>query len=183
MSLYNKVNGDLQRMAYRPHMVQKRGVTGSPKGQTKPRKRALDPDFPKRLNSVFALHPGLTVPDLAREIGCTRAVLWNYLNGNNKTVEALLLFTLADRLKVSARWLLTGAGAIDLNEALTPDQARVLQTFSQLADEGTRDFWISQGEDLTRRQPPLIATAADPYNGTKTPGTVHQPHRPYQKAK
>jgi transcriptional regulator with XRE-family HTH domain len=169
MSIYVEVNANLHTARYRYPMITKRRRPGSPKGQTKPAKRVLDSEFPKRLKASFALRPGLDVPQLAREVGCTRAVLHNYRKGKNKTIEALLLFKMADALGVSARWLLTKEGAMAKIESLTPDQARVLQTFSQLADEGTRDFWIAQGEELQRRQPSLVPSVADPFQGKAIP--------------
>ncbi len=182
MTIDIQVNGDLRLSPYRGDMRAKKRLPGSPKGQPKPAKRTVDADFPKRLEAAFAQRPGLSVPQLAREIGCTRAVLHNYLNGKNKTVEALLLFALADALGVAARWLLLGAGAMAKFEALTPDQARVLQTFSQLTNEELRDHWISQGEDLLRLQPPLFGTPADPYTGAKPP-TVHEAPMKYRTEK
>ena len=169
MFIYDEVNTDLHRHGYRSRMITKRTRPGSPKGQPKPSKRVLDAGFPKRFGGAFAQRPGLSVPQLATEVGCTRAALHNYLNGKNKTIEALLLFLLADALNVSARWLLTGQGAMGREESLTPDQARVLQTFSQLANEGLRDHWISQGENLLRLQPSLVPTVADPFNGHSAP--------------
>ena len=131
----------------------------------------------------MALRPGLTVPDLARATGCTRAVVHNYLAGKNKTVEAHLLFALADQLDISARWLLTGHGHMARERALEPDQLRVLQTYSQLGSEGARDLWIAQGEEILRRQPELMATRADPFNGHRPPETIQQEAAEYTRAK
>lgn len=171
MFIYDKVNNHLRPSGYLPEMVEKKRRPGSRKGEPKPSKRTLDPGFPARLNGAFAQRPGLTVPQLAAEVGCTRAVLHNYLKGKNKTIEALLLFEVADKLGVSTRWLLTGQGAMAMTEALTPDQTRVLQTFSRLVDENIRDHWIKQGEDLLSIQPSLLATPADPFNGKTVPPT------------
>lgn len=150
-------------------MVDRRRKPGSPKGQPKPSKRQLDRDFPKRFAAAFALRPGLTVPQLAAKVGCTRAVLHKYLNGKSKTIEALLLFAIADELGVSAAWLLKNQGQMARAESLSPDENRALNTFGQLNGE-LRDLWIAQGEELRRRQPSLVATSADPFR-------VHPPAR------
>lgn len=107
MSIYAEVNTCLRRPGYLIRMAEKRRKPGSPKGQSKPRKRSLDPLFPDRLDKAMGT---VTVPQLARLAHCTRAVLLNYLSGKNKTIDALLLFEIADRLGISARWLLTGLG-------------------------------------------------------------------------
>ena len=60
----------------------------------------------------------ITIPELAARVGCTRAVLHKYRNGKSRTIEALLLFEIADALAVSARWLLTGDGAMDRGDSL-----------------------------------------------------------------
>jgi len=117
-------------------MATKRRRPGSPKGQPKPAKRVLDPNFPGRLQEAIDDRPGLTVPQLSRDVGCTRAVIWKYLNGGSKTIEAILLFTLADALKVSARWLLTGAGAKVRDAVLTEEETQVLETFGKLVQNG-----------------------------------------------
>lgn len=135
---------------------------GSAKGVPKPSKRGVDDGFPGRLKAALGQRPGLNVPQLADEIGCSGQVLWNYLSGKNKSPEALLILALADALKVSARWILTGRGDISSVDAISPEQGRVLNTFNQLS-EANRDFWISQGEDLLRRQAPAAPSAASPF--------------------
>ena len=47
-------------------------------------------------------------------------------------------------------------------DTLTPDQERALNIYSNLSP-GSREFWLSQGEDLHRREPSLIASTADPF--------------------
>lgn len=171
MSIYDNVNTHLRHAPYRSEMPLPKS-RGSPKGQSKPTKRSLDPEFPRRLKAAIA-GVGLEVPEVAKRARCTRAVLWKYLGGNSKAIEALLLFDLAGVLNVSAEWLLKGAGAMAKAAALNPDEGRVLNTFNQLRDFETRDFWISQGEDLVRRQPALIATKEAPFRGY-TPVSVHE---------
>jgi transcriptional regulator with XRE-family HTH domain len=93
-------------------MAEKRRKPGSPKGQSKPPKRKLDPQFPARLLQAMKLK-NITVPELAPKAGCTRAVLHKYLNGNSSSIEALLLYDICDILDVSPRWLLKGTGAME----------------------------------------------------------------------
>ena len=147
-----------------------RGIPGSPKGQPKPSKRRLDVDFSRRLHAAMQAKPNLAdVPNLAKRVGCTRAVLGKYLSGNSKTIEALLLFEIADALDASPGWLLTGKGAMGRTDALTPDQQRVLNVFSLLASQLVRDKWMQDGESLIQLQHSLMGTAADPFGGRRPP--------------
>ena len=170
MSVYVEVNTHLRPARYRQAMAVTRRRPGSPKGQPKPAKRQLDPNFPKRFKAAMANKPGTTVPALARRVLCTRAVLLKYLKpGASKTIEALLLFAIAKELGVSPAWLLTGDGNMAGARSLSPDEDRALNTFNQLGSRELRDHWISQGEDLRRLQPSLVPSNADPFNGTSTP--------------
>lgn len=135
---------------------------GSAKGVPKPQTRVVDPGFPGRLRAAMELRPGVGVPQLALEARCTGAVLWNYLNGKNRAPEALLLFAIADALRVSPRWLLTGNGDIHAVESISPEEARALNTFNQLKP-AQRDLWISQGEGLRRLQEPAEPSSANPF--------------------
>jgi transcriptional regulator with XRE-family HTH domain len=92
-------------------MAEKRRRPGSPKGQPKPAKRLLDQGFPERFAKALGT---LSVPDLASKVHCSRAVLHKYLNGKSKTIEALLLFSIADELGVEARQLATGKEGLPL---------------------------------------------------------------------
>ena len=98
---------------------------------------------------------------LAKELDCERATLLNYLKNGKRSGNPLLLLAIADALNVELRWLLTAAQPEAKIQSLTPEQTKVLQTLGQLVDKGARDFWISQGEDLRRRQPSLIPAAGD----------------------
>lgn len=159
-------------------MAEKRRRPGSPKGQLKPLKRQLDEGFPGRLRAAFKNRPGFDVPLLAKKIGCTRAVLLKYLAGKSKTIEALLLFAIANELQVSAAWLLKNAGAMAKAESLTPEQSMVLNIYSQLGDE-LKNHWMAQGQDLVDRQPALMPTTGRPYvkpvPGRSHRFTVHEP--------
>ncbi len=155
-------------------MTPKRRRPGSPKGQPKPAKRQLDDQFALRFKAALAHMPGMDVPALAAAVGCTRAVLHKYLGGTSKTIEALLLFEIADKLDVSPDWLLRNRGQMGRPASLSPDQGRALNTFDRLATLSPElgDFWVSQGEELCRRQPSLIATPADPFRGATVPKKV-----------
>lgn len=86
-------------------MKAKNQKPGAKKGVPKPLAREVDPAFPARLRQVMGV---LTDAQLARDVGASRAVIGQYLNGRKKRPEALLIFAIADRLGVSPRWLLTG---------------------------------------------------------------------------
>lgn len=143
---------------------------GSAKGVPKPLKRTLDPDFGQRLKAAMAQRAELSVQSLADKVGCTKQALYNYLRGTSKQIEALLLFDLADELDVSTRWLLLNEGPPGKGQQLTPDQLRVLN-LAGLLNEAQRDLWISQGEEIRKRTPHLVASVADPYANAN--GTAH----------
>lgn len=131
---------------------------GSPKGQSKPLKRQLDARFQARLRTAMKAAQHISVPDLARKVGCTRAALHNYLKEEKSSIEAFLLFKLADALGVSARWLLLEQGSMRRAETLTREQLHALDTLGKLRDPALRDYWLSAGEELERRQPVLHDT-------------------------
>lgn len=158
-------------------MTPDRAKPGPRKGVSRKPKRALDAEFSTRLKAAMALHPKWSVPLLAQEAGCTRAVLGKYLNGKSTTIEALLLDQLARKLEVSAGWLLTGAGTMSRQRPLTPDEERVLNVLANLVDEKVRDFWITQGEELAHMQPPLFPSAGNPYRQSP-PRAAHAIHEP-----
>jgi transcriptional regulator with XRE-family HTH domain len=130
MNIYAEVNPHLRNRSYLADVAVKHLKPGSPKGQPKPAKRTLDPKFPARL--LEAMH-GMTVSELARSAKCTRAVLCNYLNGKNKTIEALLLFKIADVLDVSVRWLLIGEGTPDRH--YRAQQTEAILAISKIAED------------------------------------------------
>lgn len=106
MSFYGAVNTQIRESGYRVRMMKKK--PGAPKGKPKPLKRALDAGFPARLDRAMKYRPGgpVTRAELARLAKCTRAAIGNYLSGRQRTIEAFLLFAIADVLRVDPRWLL-----------------------------------------------------------------------------
>lgn len=180
MIVYDGVNNHLRRSQYRAAMIEKQRQPGSPKGEAKPVKRKLDARFSERLNIAMRAagytedgDGKLDVPRLARHARCTRAVIHKYLKpGESKAIEALLLFEIADRLNVSARWLLRDEGSPARVVAPTPGQMQVLNLYSNLSD-WSRGTWLSQGEVLHQQQPPLTPHTGDPYSATHH--VVHEP--------
>jgi transcriptional regulator with XRE-family HTH domain len=187
MIVYDSVNDHLRRSQYLAGVADKRRTPGSRKGDAKPVKRKLDPAFHSRLKAAMRgagySHNGngeLDVPRLAKEVGCTRAVIHKYLKpGESKTIEALLLFAIADKLGVAARWLLKSDGQMGREDALTPDQKQALNLFSLLSQHG-RDLWMEQGAAIRRSEPPLMPTSVDPYSTAAR--TVHEPDPKKQRA-
>ena len=152
---------------------------GPKKGVARKPKRALDVLFSDRLRASMALHPKWTTPTLAAEAECTRAVLGKDLNGQSKSIEALLLFKIAELLQVSAEWLLTGRGQMGQPRQLSHDEERALNILSMLTSTEYRDLWISQGEQLAHIQPPLLPSPGNPYRiaapRTSPAFRVHEP--------
>jgi len=148
----------------------KRGKPGPKKGQPKPLKRVLDEGFPERLRAALTNNPAMKdVPVLARAVGCSRAVLHQYLDKRKRKqqIETFLLFSIAAALDVSPRWLLLGDGNMGKERSLTTDQDRVLNTATRIKNDELLNKWISIGEDYANMQPDLVATSANPYHKAK----------------
>ena len=143
MIIYDKVNTHLRTDCYRPWMVSKRRPPGSPKGQPKPIKRKLDDGFPGRLmKAMQEYEPApLGVPELAAKVGCTRAVLLNYVNGDSKSPDPLLLLELADALRVRLPWLIAERGSMreTTNALLSPEAREIANNIDKIQDPGRRD--------------------------------------------
>lgn len=122
-------------------MAQKRGVPGSKKGQAKPPKRVLDPQFKARLIEALG---NKDVPEVAKAVGCTTATLYSYLRGGKKMIEALLLFCLADYLEVSARWLATGQSRLTRHESVLLKRYRASQEDEKVIIDGLLDRFASE---------------------------------------
>lgn len=139
------VNNYLSRIMYGHRMR-----PGPKRGVPKPLKRQLDPEFHSRLRTAMQT-AGVEVPQLARDVGCTRAALHKYLDpGKSKHIEALLLSAIAERLRVSAKWLLLNEGNMGVRKSLHPDEEVCLEIFSAIKDREARESWITQGRALSR---------------------------------
>lgn len=135
MTIYGNVNCHLRGPQYRPWMVttttpKKRG---SAKGVSKPTARTLDAGFPDRLRQAMreAQPNPHTVPTLAPVVGCARATLLNYLSGDQKVADPILLLHIAEALRVRPQWLILGT--VPMRDLIsTPqysDQAREAAEF------------------------------------------------------
>lgn len=97
----------------------KRKKPGSKKGVPKPFKRPLDDEFPVRLAQAmdrrgFIKSDGNPAnSELAREANCRHATIGQYLSGQKKTLDAMLLLDLCDALWVSPYWLARKEGTIN----------------------------------------------------------------------
>jgi transcriptional regulator with XRE-family HTH domain len=147
MIIYQRVNPNLSFPAYVSWMRRKK--PGSPKGQAKPKKRRLDAGFPKRLQAAMD-KKGWNDTELAKQAGCTKAVIGQYLSGKKTNVDALLLFDIAEKLDVSARHLAKGDALPGHGKPLNRDQHRALDLHSALPTPWRAD-WLEQAEQIKRR--------------------------------
>ncbi len=162
MIIYVYVNHYLRDASYLTSMKIKPVAPGSKKGQAKPIKRRLDQGFSERLIMAMSA-AGLDVPLLAKRVGCTRAVLGKYKTpGQSKTIEAHLLFEIADALGISVYWLLKNEGNMGKVVSLSPDQLLLLNLYS-IMDEPSRSEWIEKGTELQRKRPSLRPSAESPF--------------------
>lgn len=143
----------------------KRGTPGTKPGVTKPLARPMDSDaFADRLKKAMrGSEKFSTVPELAGEVVCTRAVLSKYLNRNAKSVDPILLFKIADVLGVSPRWLLLGEGEMNPGPALSPDQTEALRVLAQLTTPAARETWLSSGTGLVKFHETVLNSIDDPH--------------------
>lgn len=94
-------------------------------------------------------NPPLTNAELARRASVERATIGDYLGGEKTSMDALVLFQVADALDVSARWLLTGDGLPGRGRPLATDQHRTLDLYSALPPHW-RTHWLDHGEAIRR---------------------------------
>lgn len=117
---------------------------GSPKGQPKPIKRPLDFEFAERFRLAMQ-QAGVGDSELADMSGCTRQSIHKYKNGSSKQIEAMALFSLADALKVSPRWLLKDEGPMRPQNAAQP-AAQAIREMRAIMDAMPRPHNQRKGE-------------------------------------
>ena len=83
---------------------------------------------------------------LGKVLDMDRQTAHRWMTGINN-LSPQNLFTCADALNISARWLATGVGAITKEEALTPDESAALAIFRTLPLKA-REKWIRDGNEL-----------------------------------
>lgn len=106
---------------------------GPKKGVPKPFKNPLGPGLSTRLKAAMA-RAGFVGPNgdtlnsaLAAEINCTRQVIGQYLNAENskRTIDAIILLRLCDRLWITPYWLVLNEGTIeDVEKDMIPMQEK-----------------------------------------------------------
>ena len=83
---------------------------------------------------------------LGRLVGMDRQTVHRWIQGTNR-MQPENLFTCADALNISARWLATDIGAVTREEAITPDESAALAIFRTLPVKA-REKWIRDGNEL-----------------------------------
>ncbi len=75
---------------------------------------------------------GLTLDEVSRRAGCTKAAISNYERGYAKSVTMDLLFPLAQALEVTPQWLATGKGGFDVIAVRTEQEKELIATYRTL---------------------------------------------------
>lgn len=89
-----------------------------------------------RLQFIMA-EMGWNQAELAREMGCTRAAVNNYISGFSKKVDPKFAFRLQDHHRWNARWILEGEPPARI-EPLTPREEALLAKLRALPEERRR---------------------------------------------
>lgn len=74
----------------------------------------------------------LTLDEVSRRAGCTKAAISNYERGYAKSVTMDLLFPLAQALEVSPQWLATGKGGYDALAVRSDQEKELIATYRTL---------------------------------------------------
>lgn len=80
---------------------------------------------------------GWSQAELAREMGCTRAAVTNYMSGFSKQVAPKFAFRLQDKHRWNARWILEGEPPARI-EPLTAREEALLAKLRALPEERRR---------------------------------------------
>lgn len=152
---------------------------GPKKGTKREVARPLDAEFPARLKLAMAEHkPPLTHAGLARLVGCSRMVIGNYVSGNQKTADPLLLLAIADALKVRLSWLLAKSGAMREPNGmpLSPEARQIAINIDAIQDPARRDQALKIARLAT--EPTAPAEKEKAYKTAERPRVAGQITRP-----
>jgi transcriptional regulator with XRE-family HTH domain len=110
---------------------------------------------------------GQTLATVAKAIGVSGPAVQQWESGISKNIKLANLIRLAEHFGVSIRWLVSGEGPMQPDEAGTAFEAQVLFLFRQLGPDGQHAAlshlnWMV-ANDSTSKQ----ATANNPYPGLK----------------
>lgn len=72
--------------------------------------------------------------ELAREAGCTRASVTNWMTGFSQKVDPQFAFNLQDRTRFNARWIMYGEGPPRM-DLISPDDKKLLEAIAKLSPE------------------------------------------------
>lgn len=75
---------------------------------------------------------GLTLDEVSKRAGCTKAAISNYERGYAKSVTMDLLFPLAQALEVTPQWLATGKGGFETIAVRTDQEKELIATYRTL---------------------------------------------------
>jgi transcriptional regulator with XRE-family HTH domain len=85
--------------------------------------------------------------DLARRMKINRQTVNRWATGEGTRPEPEMLIKLADAMKVSIRWLVTGMGEMGQGSYLTHKETEILNLWRSLPP-AAKEHWASQGRDL-----------------------------------
>ena len=102
--------------------------------------------FAKRLRETRKTC-GLTLEQLASKAGCTRSLLAQYERGLVAECKMVLLYAIADALRVNGRWLAIGLGTRDRVGPVTDEERNLLVAYRLLPKE-VREHFIRSAESI-----------------------------------
>lgn len=84
-----------------------------------------------------------------RGVRVNKQTAHNWFKPTSKFIDPKYLFDIASALEISARWLTTGSGRIDIPRYLTDDEADVLGLLEAFgSNRKAKERWIKEGHDL-----------------------------------
>lgn len=110
---------------------------------------------------------GQTLAVVAKAVGVSGAAVQQWEAGSSKNIKLANLVRLAEHFKVSIRWLVSGEGSRQPEEAGTEFESQVLALFRLLGPDGQHAAlshlnWMVANDSTSNR-----ATASDPFAQTK----------------
>jgi transcriptional regulator with XRE-family HTH domain len=112
---------------------------------------------------------GQTLAAVAKAVGVTGAAVQQWESGSSKNIKLANLTRLAEHFGVSIKWLVSGEGPRQQEQAETSFESQALALFRQLGADGQHAALAHLNWMVATDSTPKQTSVSNPYPGLKAP--------------